>query len=176
MVTDNKAVTLTTRKQLALGICEYHHDNKEAAFEHFQKALELEPYNETALIWCGRLSCNPEEAKMYLNRILSRNPSNIIAQRYYELVEKKSRANNKQATIKTLKEYYDNNKVQVLVADYLIKRGILNELKVRAALHYQACMRLEGKIYRLDEILSDFGYHTEAQMLSSALAFLDLQM
>lgn len=90
MVIDNETATVTTRRLIALGICEYHQDNKQAAFEHFQKALELEPTNETALIWCGRLSCNPEEAKMYLNRILSRNPQNTIAKRYYELVEKKS--------------------------------------------------------------------------------------
>jgi hypothetical protein len=111
---------------------------------------------------------------MYLNRILSRNPQNAIAKRYYELVEKKERTYNKQATLKALKEYYDNDKLQVKVAEYLVKRGVLNELKVRAALHYQACMRLEGKIYRLDEILSDFGYLAEAQMLTTAQSFLDL--
>jgi tetratricopeptide (TPR) repeat protein len=161
------SANIKARKLIAHSIYEYHRENKPEALKGFKRALDYDPENEVALVWCAKLSTDPFEARVYLRRILKRNPRHTVALRYYQAIEKRcvqeesERPNRKGA----LKGNTANLTRQRNIGESLVKRGLLSDIQLKAVLHYQECMLQEGCYYRLGEILQDFGYTTAAQLV-----------
>ena len=62
---------------------------KELADAYFNKALQLDRDNEVALLWMATLATNPFDARNFLQRLLSNNPSHQLAITYYKLADQR---------------------------------------------------------------------------------------
>ncbi len=163
---------------------EANQGNRQQAQFIFGKVLELEPQNETALLWLALLTTNPFEAVELLEGLLKRTPANKKIQAYL---------NQAQVRCKELEPYlhpnhplqssipgsfrlqpgrnaYDyrdippSNRPVPYLGEFLMREGVISQHQLNVALRTHFDMALRGQPKRVGEVMIQLGYLTSQQL------------
>lgn len=165
---------------------EANQGNRQQAKFIFGRVLELDPQNETALMWLAFLTTNPFEAAELLEGLVKRNPTDQRLQVYLE----KARARCKElapesqpqaaAAPGTFRlqpsrnsyEYRDvkqSNRLVPYLGEFLMQEGVINQHQLNVALRTHYDMALRGQPKKVGEVMIQLGFLT-AQQLEHSLA------
>lgn len=153
----------------------------------FGKVLDLDPQNETALLWLAFLTPNPYVAAELLEGILKRNPGNTRIRNYLEQARARcaelstNSAHELQAAppgtfrLKASSSSYEyrdippSNRVVPYFGEFLMREGLINQHQLNVALRTHYDMALRGQPKHVGEVMIQLGYLT-AQQLEGSLA------
>jgi len=169
--------TLAGSDLLALineGISQSTNGNKSVARFYFQKALEIDKNNETALLWMAWNTEDPYESVKLYERILTNNPRNAVAQAYLRSAKARQEvrdnlvmSSNTQRLLKRATGSLNRKqatKVVPFLGEYLVRQGYITHQQLESALrHHQQSVRT-GKPRQLGQSLMELGYLSKSQL------------
>jgi hypothetical protein len=148
----------------------------------FGRVLELEPQNETALLWLAFLTPNPFVAAELLEGLLKRNPADNRLRNYLDQararcaeLSKASAQELQDAPPGTFRlkassssyEYRDiapSNRAVPYLGEFLMQEGFINQHQLNVALRMHYDMALRGQPKRVGEVMIQLGYLTPQQL------------
>jgi tetratricopeptide (TPR) repeat protein len=165
-------------------VAEANRGNRQQAQFIFSKVLELEPQNETALLWLALLTANPFEAVELLEGLLKRNPANKKIQTYLNQAQARCKEletqlnqnqNNRAGSpgsfqLQPSRNAYDyrdippSNRPVPYLGEFLMKEGVINQHQLNVALRTHYDMALRGQPKRVGEVMIQLGYLTSQQL------------
>jgi tetratricopeptide (TPR) repeat protein len=165
-------------------VAEANRGNRQQAQFIFSKVLELEPQNETALLWLALLTTNPFEAVELLGGLLKRNPANKKIQAYFNQAQARCKEletqpgqnqNNRTSSpgsfrLQPSRNAYDyrdippSNRPVPYLGEFLMKEGVINQHQLNVALRTHYDMALRGQPKRVGEVMIQLGYLTSQQL------------
>jgi tetratricopeptide (TPR) repeat protein len=144
---------------------------KPLARAHFQQVLELEPSNETALLWLSYLTSDPYEAVRLLEKLITNNPRNELAQSY--LIKARARCNELEQLVTgsaTYNTWYRPNNGAghsssvPLLGEYLLSQGLITQQQLDMALRRHQDLNKRGNRKPIGQIMVELGYITQTQL------------
>ena len=156
----------------------------------FGKVLELDPQNETALVWLAFLTPNPFVAAELLEGLIRRNPADDRLRHYLG----QARARCAELSLSSVQElqnappgtfrlkassssyeYRDigpSNRAVPYLGEFLLQEGLISQHQLNVALRMHYDMALRGQPKRVGEVMIQLGYLTLQQLEHS----LELQL
>ncbi len=158
---------------LNAGAGEARQENRAGARAYFLQALELDPDNETALLWMAHLVENPYKAVEYLQVLLSRKPNNPQARAYLAQAEARcaelDQLVSSSSTLSTWNHFKQGNtrhsgRGVPLLGQYLLRQGMITPQQLEMAVRRHEDLEQRGLPKQIGQVMIELGYLTQAQL------------
>jgi hypothetical protein len=144
---------------------------KALARTHFQQVFEIDPNNETALLWLSYLTNDPYEAVRLLERLVTNNPRNELAREY--LIKARARCSELEQLVTgsaTYNTWYrpnngsPNSSSVPLLGEYLLNQGLITQQQLDMALRRHQDLNKRGHSRPIGQVMVELGYITQSQL------------
>lgn len=153
------------------GVAAANSGNKAWARAYFQQVLEVDSYNETAILWLAYLSDDAAKAIPLLEGLLRRNPRNELARAYLEQARAKtSELEQLIAGSATLNTWNRMNKTVTTgvavpkLGEYLLQQGRISQQQLDMAVRRQQDLSKRGHARQLGQVMVELGYISQYEL------------
>lgn len=154
------------------GVEEVNQGDKVRARFYFRQALDLDPVNETALLWLAYTTNDPYEAVQLLEKVVIRNPRNEQATAY--LSQARSRCSELDqlvtgsSTFNTWSRIKSDpktaGKAVPFLGEYLLSQGLISQQQLDMALRRHQDLAQRGQPKQVGQVMVELGYISQQQL------------
>jgi tetratricopeptide (TPR) repeat protein len=147
--------------------------NKARARAYFMQVLELDPFNESALLWLGYLTNEVEQRIQLFQQVVTLYPHNQVAQAYLkEALGRREVIEDLVAHTTAREDFWSRAQRQQArrqmyiphLGEYLVRRHLITQAQLDEVLEYHQELILIGSKKKLGEILLERGYLAAEQL------------